>query len=111
MPPPCGFPRISPRRQITEYLFMLEGLPLRGRPTLHVPSFPGCAARPWANECDPFGVILHAHFFLKISFGIIPCTPLTPSSSWVVLKSTATLDSMYASSGLRFFCLVTKSIA
>src|SRR5207249_5153298 len=27
--PPCRFPRISPRRQITEYLFMLEGLALK----------------------------------------------------------------------------------
>src|SRR5438876_219977 len=33
MPPPCGFPRISPRRQITEYLFMLEGLPLTPNPS------------------------------------------------------------------------------
>src|SRR5438067_970081 len=31
--------------------------PLRGRKTKATcPSFPGCAARPWAAECDPFGV-------------------------------------------------------
>src|SRR5947207_14216844 len=30
--------------------------PLRGRPTLLPLVYPGCAARPWAVECDPFGV-------------------------------------------------------
>src|SRR5437762_1836825 len=32
--------------------------PLRGRKTNSnvVTVYPGCAARPWANECDPFGV-------------------------------------------------------
>src|SRR5256885_699122 len=30
--------------------------PLRGRPPSPSPSLPGCAARPWAFECDPFGV-------------------------------------------------------
>src|ERR1700733_2251996 len=44
-----------------------------------------------------------AHFALKISFGIIPCTPLVPSTTWVMRKFTATLASMYASSWLSFF--------
>src|SRR5207244_12712781 len=31
--------------------------PLRGRKTTpNTSSYPGCAARPWAFECDPFGV-------------------------------------------------------
>jgi hypothetical protein len=34
------------------------------------------------------------HFLLKISFGIIPCTPRVPSTSWVMEKSTLMLVSM-----------------
>ena len=32
--------------------------------------------------------------FLKIDLGIIACTPLVPSTTWVTRKSTATLQSM-----------------
>src|SRR5437867_7366132 len=30
--------------------------PLRGRGTSWTSAYPGCAARPWAVGCDPFGV-------------------------------------------------------
>src|SRR5437899_3326990 len=45
----------------------------------------------------------------KMAFGIIACTPLFPSTSCVIARSAATLDSMYASSRLRCFCSTRKS--
>ena len=36
---------------------------------------------------------VRSHFFVKIAFGIIPCTPRVPSTSCVMEKSTARLES------------------
>src|SRR5947209_6987624 len=46
----------------------------------------------------------------KTAFGIIACTPLLPSTSCVICKSAATLESMYASSRVRRFSVTRKSI-
>ena len=47
------------------------------------------------RDNDPCRLVRQVnHFFLKIAFGIIPCTPRVPSTSWVMQKSTPTLVSM-----------------
>jgi hypothetical protein len=43
-------------------------------------------------------------------FGIIAWTPLVPSTSWVMRKSTATLVRAYASSRVSIFSFTRKSI-
>jgi hypothetical protein len=47
-----------------------------------------CAADPVCEVISP------VYFFVKILLGIIPWTPLVPSTSCVISKSTATLASM-----------------
>jgi hypothetical protein len=62
-----------------------------GRPGGRPPPPPApCAAKRSLASLSMTG---HG-FFTKMFFGINPCTPTVPSTSSVMLKSTATLESI-----------------